>query len=131
MSGGDDEPAEDWRTNLLKLRLGTAASKAETALDDLGARSGNPLSGPLERIEQGAWQSPSYQRTKTIDDLDGAGGAIKSAFDTAATDLSSERDSEPYEIDVVNDEANAWKTSYSSIDSRTGLYYPGGPGPYL
>jgi hypothetical protein len=128
---GEDEPTEDWRTNLLKARLDTAVTRAETALENLGARSGNPLSGPLESIEGGAWESPSYQRTKLIGDLDGAGDAIKSAFDNAVTDLSSARDSEPAEIDVENDEANAWKTSHSSIDSRSGLYPPpGGYGPY-
>jgi ABC-2 type transport system permease protein len=48
---GEDEPTEDWRTNLLKARLDTAVTRAETALENLGARSGNPLSGPLEAIE--------------------------------------------------------------------------------
>jgi hypothetical protein len=128
MSGEDDESAEDWKTNLLKLRLGTAVSRAEDALENLGARSGNPLSGPLESIEGGAWESPSYQRTKLIGDLDGAGDAVKSAFDNAVTELSGVRDGEPDEIDVINDQVNAWKTSYAEIDWRSG--WNQGLGPY-
>lgn len=125
----EDEPTEDWRTNLVKIRLGTAAARAETALDTLGARDGNPLEGPIGLIEDGAWQSPSYERTRVISDLDGAGSAVKSAFDGAATELSGLRDGEPDQIDVVNDQANAWKTSASAIDGRAGYTYPGGWGP--
>ncbi|SRR5690606_22412963 len=121
----EDEPTEDWRTNLVKLRLGTAVRRAETALDNLGARSGNPLEGPLGLIEDGAWQSPSYQRTQVISDLDGAGSAVKSAFDGAAAELSALRDGEPDQIDVINDQANAWKTSTSAIEGRSGASYPG------
>lgn len=117
---GDDEPTEDWRTNLLRPRLSTAISRAETALSNLGATSGNPLSGPLEAIEDGAWESPSAERTRFIGDLDGAGSEVKTAFDNAVTELNGDLNAEPTEIDVVNDPGNAWKTSYSGIELRSG-----------
>lgn len=127
MSGGDEEegpPEPVWRTNLLRVRRQSAVTRAETAVETIGGDSGNPLTRMLEALEGGAWESPSQERRTFIDDLDGAGGAVKSAFDGAVGDLESALAEEPdEEIDIAAHPELEWKTSYSSIDLRTGYGY--------
>ena len=127
MANGDEEegpPEPVLRTNLLRVRRQAAVTRAETAVETIGGDSGNPLSVPLEAIENGAWDSPSVLRTSFIEDLDGTGRAVKSAFDGALGDLETALAEEPDEqIDIAAHPELEWKTSYSSIDLRSGYGY--------
>ncbi len=119
----DATPTPVWRDNLLKDRRQEAVSRAEDALVTLQADQGNPLSDPLEAIENGAWRSPSYTRTQLIADLDGAGASVKSAFENAVGELSdSVTSAGPDQIDVANHPDEAWKTTGGGIASSPGYY---------
>ncbi|MGH8824311.1 MAG: hypothetical protein ACRDVN_07540 [Jiangellaceae bacterium] len=112
-------PPPDMRNNVLKDRREQAVSRAEQALGNLHADVGNPLSTPLEALHGGAWESPSSERTTFMADLDGAGSAVRQAFDSAVDELSAAATSEPEQVDV-NDESVAWKADSGAIDARMG-----------
>lgn len=122
--GGDDGTDEpEWKHNVLRDRLGTAATSAADALDAVGASTGNPLTNLASRIDD-AWKAPgSRARANVIDDVSGAGAGIRTAFSTIHDDLASERDGEPSRIDVNAQPQHAWKTSAAQIDGRA--YTPG------
>ncbi|MGH8775802.1 MAG: hypothetical protein ACRDWI_11700 [Jiangellaceae bacterium] len=115
----EEELPPDMRNNLLKDRRQEAVTRAEEALGNLRADTGNPLATPLEALHNGAWESPSSERTTFIDTLDGAGGAVKQTFSSAVDELSGAAASEPEQVDV-NDETVAWKASSGAIDARMG-----------
>ena len=117
------QPAPDMRNNVLKDRRQEAVTRAEQALGTLRADAGNPLSVPLAAVEGGAWESPSPDRTAFLANLDGAGAAVKQAFNGAVDELSAAAAAEPEQVDV-NDETVAWKASGSAIDARASY---GGP----
>jgi hypothetical protein len=116
-------PAPDMRNNVLKDRREEAVTRAEEALGNLRADTGNPLSASLAALHGGAWESPSAERTSFIQDLDGAGAAVKQAFNGAVDDLVAAAAAEPEQVDV-NDESVAWKASASAIDGRASYWDP-------
>jgi hypothetical protein len=111
------------RNNVLKDRRQEAVTRAEEALGNIRADAGNPLAVPLGALHGGAWESPSAERTSFIQDLDGAGSAVKQAFNGAVDDLVAAAAAEPEQVDV-NDDSVAWKASASAIDARASYWDP-------
>ena len=121
------EPAEekpDPQPNVLKSLMHTAASRAETAGSNLSSGGGNPLNGALSALQQ-AWVSPAYARTVYVENLDGAGSAVMSAFDSQASHASSLAGAEPAQVDP-DDPHEGWKASRSSIAARSSANHYGG-----
>lgn len=113
---------EDERRNVLKARLVVATGRAEAARRRLGAAGRNPLTDEIELITRSWTAGGSALRTALIDNLDGVGAGIASAFLSARVELADRRDGEPDEIDTEADPGNAWKTSTASIDARVRVW---------
>lgn len=118
MGSGDGTDEPDWRHNVLRDRLGSAATTASGALDTLAASTGNPLTSLASAIDD-AWKAPgSRARSNLLDDVRGAGTGIRSAFSTMHSDLVHEHDGEPVRIDVKAQPQLTWKTSAAGVDGR-------------
>lgn len=122
----EDEPQPDMRTNLLKLRKNSAATRADAGPGNLRPGGGNPLAGALSDLVT-AWVSPSWERTTFAENLQGAGSAISGAFTSQADACRGEASAEPHQVDY-DDPYEGWKASSSRIDARVSAsqYYPGG-----
>lgn len=119
---GDEDEAPDMRSNKLRSRKLVAAVRAEAAPGNLRPGGGNLVGGILETLAS-AWISPSYTRTRFSENLEGAGSAIKGAFDSQGSLCRSEYHAEPALVDA-NDPYEGWKAFDHRIDARVNY---GGP----
>jgi hypothetical protein len=95
--------------------MATAAQCADAAAGAL-APYGNPVHSLLERLE-GAWVSPSQERRRFTETLEGAGSAVQARFREQAAACRTERAGEPVDVDP-DDPYEGWKTSSWRIDAR-------------
>lgn len=113
-------PEPDMRTNLLRSRKYSAATRADGAVTALSPGGGNVVLGLLSRLDE-AWESPSTARQNFGEDLTGVGTAVADCFRAQATLCREEAGAEPYEVD--RDGPQGWKSVGSEIDSRVRMTY--------
>lgn len=101
--------------NLLLGLMATAAQRADAAAGALSPY-GNPVHSLLERLE-GAWVSPSQERRRFTETLEGAGSAVPARFREQASACRTEWAGEPAEVDP-DDPYEGWKASPWRIDAR-------------